>query len=238
MSAPSVSASASALLAAALAVSVVPASAASAAPAAPAAAPPPPPLQLARFQADAGGTKVKDDKKNVNGEYLQVRNTSAKAINVTGYWFRDTHGNRFVFPRGSVIGARTTVTVYTVGDAWLPLACWASPPVDDQSRVRLSRFVGGRHPAVTPSSQAWGRRWRGGAVVHGTIAQGCPWAARRRGGGRHDVGIMPGGCDSPPSSSTAGRFGPAVGGCRSATALGRGAPVGEISLGWAAGTGR
>ena len=107
MSAASVSASASAVLAAALAVSVVPASAASAAPAAPAAAPPPPPLQLARFQADAGGTKVKDDKKNVNGEYLQVRNTSAKAINVTGYWFRDTHGNRFVFPRGSVIGART-----------------------------------------------------------------------------------------------------------------------------------
>lgn len=113
MSAVSVSASASAVLAAALAVCAVPAFAASAAPAAPAAAPSPPPLQLARFQADAGGTKVKDDKKNVNGEYLQVRNTSAKAINVTGYWFRDTHGNRFVFPRGSVIGARTTVTVYT-----------------------------------------------------------------------------------------------------------------------------
>lgn len=77
------------------------------------AAPAPSPLQLARFQADAGGSRVKDDKRNVNGEWIQVRNTSAKAINVTGYWIRDAYGHRFVFPRGSVIGARATVTVYT-----------------------------------------------------------------------------------------------------------------------------
>lgn len=73
----------------------------------------PSPLVFARFQADAGGSRVKDTAANVNGEWIQVRNTTGRAIDVTGYTIRDAHNNRFVFPRGSVIGARATVTVYT-----------------------------------------------------------------------------------------------------------------------------
>ncbi|MCH8614051.1 lamin tail domain-containing protein [Arsenicicoccus dermatophilus] len=71
------------------------------------------PLQLGRFQADAGGTKVKDTKANVNGEWIQVRNTSAKALGVAGYVLRDAYGHRYVFPRGAVIPARGVVTVYS-----------------------------------------------------------------------------------------------------------------------------
>ncbi|WP_409484217.1 lamin tail domain-containing protein [Arsenicicoccus dermatophilus] len=71
------------------------------------------PLQLGRFQADAGGTRQKDTKANVNGEWIQVRNTSAKALGVAGYVLRDAYGHRYVFPKGAVIPARGVVTVYT-----------------------------------------------------------------------------------------------------------------------------
>lgn len=69
-------------------------------------------LQLGRWVADPSGTDVKTNAGR-NRETIEVRNTSAKAIAVAGYRVKDRQNHTFVFPKGYVIKARSTVVVHT-----------------------------------------------------------------------------------------------------------------------------
>lgn len=75
------------------------------------------PVKFGKFVADYAGTKVADlpiTNTKLNGEYIQVTNTTSKAIVLTGYTVRD-NGNKhtFRFPAKFTLGAKRTVTVHT-----------------------------------------------------------------------------------------------------------------------------
>lgn len=72
------------------------------------------PLKFARFVADQPGNDLPVSKAKLNREYIQVTNTTAKAINLTGYTVRD-NGNKHVytFPKNFKLGARKTVTLHS-----------------------------------------------------------------------------------------------------------------------------
>jgi endonuclease YncB( thermonuclease family) len=60
-----------------------------------------------RVRYDAKG----NDRSNPNGEWFRVRNLSAFAVRIGGWWVRDSSHRQFRFPHGAVIPARGRVTV-------------------------------------------------------------------------------------------------------------------------------
>jgi micrococcal nuclease len=60
-----------------------------------------------RLRWDARG----NDGINVNGEYARVRNPGPRPLRLGRWWFRDSSARRFVFPRGTVVAPRRSVTL-------------------------------------------------------------------------------------------------------------------------------
>ncbi len=54
-----------------------------------------------------------NDGLNVNGEWAEIENSSSRALDLAGWWFRDSSARRFTFPAGSVVepGGRVKVHV-------------------------------------------------------------------------------------------------------------------------------
>ncbi len=53
-----------------------------------------------------------DDRLNVNGEWGRIRNPSPRALDLGGWWFRDSSARRFTFPAGAVVPPEGEVTVH------------------------------------------------------------------------------------------------------------------------------
>lgn len=60
------------------------------------------------LQWDARG----DDGLNVNGERARIHNPSPRALDLSGWWFRDSSARRFTFPPDAVIPPDGDVTLY------------------------------------------------------------------------------------------------------------------------------
>jgi hypothetical protein len=70
-------------------------------------------IQIGRIQYDAPGT---DTTKNVNGEYIELKNISVNPVNLTGWTVRDAHGHVYTFT-SYWLGAKRSVTLHT-GKGW------------------------------------------------------------------------------------------------------------------------
>ncbi|MFJ9079453.1 lamin tail domain-containing protein [Streptomyces sp. NPDC102278] len=70
-----------------------------------------PRVEISRVQADAPG---RDDRSNrsLNGEWVEIRNTTRQAVNLRGWTLRDSDGNRYRFNEVR-IGGRATIRVHT-----------------------------------------------------------------------------------------------------------------------------
>ena len=67
-------------------------------------------LVVDRINADAPG----DDARNLNGEWVVIRNAGRADADLTGWTLRDTSAShRYRFPRGFVLGAGRSVTVFS-----------------------------------------------------------------------------------------------------------------------------
>ncbi|MER6394227.1 lamin tail domain-containing protein, partial [Streptomyces sp. NPDC001523] len=64
-----------------------------------------------RVQADAPG---RDDRSNrsLNGEWVEIRNTTRQPVNLRGWTLRDSDGNRYRF-NDVRIGGRATIRIHT-----------------------------------------------------------------------------------------------------------------------------
>ena len=70
------------------------------------------PLDVVSIKYDPAG---RDDRTNahINGEYVVLKNTGTKALDVTGYSIKDAANHTFVFPRGTRIAAGKQIMVRT-----------------------------------------------------------------------------------------------------------------------------
>jgi endonuclease YncB( thermonuclease family) len=68
------------------------------------------PAQGARLRMwvnwDADGT---DGRRNLNGEWVKIKNVGSSRVSISRWWFRDSHLRRFRFPRGTSIPAGKTI---------------------------------------------------------------------------------------------------------------------------------
>lgn len=53
-----------------------------------------------------------NDAVNVNGESAEIRNPSSQALDLSGWWFRDSSARRFTFPAGAVLAPGEGITVH------------------------------------------------------------------------------------------------------------------------------
>ena len=53
-----------------------------------------------------------NDALNVNGESAEIRNPSSQALDLSGWWFRDSSARRLTFPAGAVVAPGEGVTVH------------------------------------------------------------------------------------------------------------------------------
>ncbi len=53
-----------------------------------------------------------DDGRNVNGEWVRIHNPSPRALDLGGWWFRDSSARRFTFPSEAVIPPDGDVTLH------------------------------------------------------------------------------------------------------------------------------
>ena len=73
-----------------------------------------PPLKFGAFAAAPRGNDLPVSNTKLNTEWIQLTNTTTRAINLTGYTVRDNGDNHiFRFPRNFVLGAKKTVTIRT-----------------------------------------------------------------------------------------------------------------------------
>ncbi|WP_371591622.1 lamin tail domain-containing protein [Streptomyces sp. NBC_00513] len=70
-----------------------------------------PRVEISRVQADSPG---RDDRSNrsLNGEWVEIRNTTRQAVNFRGWTLRDSDGNRYRF-NNVRIGGRATIRIHT-----------------------------------------------------------------------------------------------------------------------------
>ncbi|KOU53338.1 hypothetical protein ADK55_15705, partial [Streptomyces sp. WM4235] len=70
-----------------------------------------PRVEISRVQADAPG---RDDRSNrsLNGEWVEIRNTTRQPVNLRGWTLRDSDGNRYRF-NDTRIGGRATIRIHT-----------------------------------------------------------------------------------------------------------------------------
>jgi endonuclease YncB( thermonuclease family) len=72
----------------------------------------PVPAPDARLSMQVNWDADGNDFQNVDGEWMRVRNDSPAPVALDGWWVRDSALRRFTFPRGTVVGAGRSVTVY------------------------------------------------------------------------------------------------------------------------------
>ncbi|MGW6691886.1 lamin tail domain-containing protein [Streptomyces sp. NPDC054961] len=70
-----------------------------------------PRVEISRVQADSPG---RDDRSNrsLNGEWVEITNTTRQAVNLRGWTLRDSDGNRYRF-NGTRIAGRATIRIRT-----------------------------------------------------------------------------------------------------------------------------
>ncbi|MER6521839.1 lamin tail domain-containing protein [Streptomyces sp. NPDC001553] len=70
-----------------------------------------PRVEISRVQADSPG---RDDRSNrsLNGEWVEIRNTTRQPVNLRGWTLRDSDGNRYRF-NDVRIGGRATIRIHT-----------------------------------------------------------------------------------------------------------------------------
>ncbi|MFD5887227.1 lamin tail domain-containing protein [Streptomyces sp. NPDC060334] len=68
-------------------------------------------VEISRVQADAPG---RDDRSNrsLNGEWVEIRNTTRQPVNLRGWTLRDSDGNRYRFNDTRIAG-RATIRIHT-----------------------------------------------------------------------------------------------------------------------------
>jgi hypothetical protein len=71
-----------------------------------------PTLAFTAIQYDPPGPDTRTNA-HLNQEYVLVRNSSTRAVNLGGWRIRDVQNHTFVFPRGYVLRARTTAVIRT-----------------------------------------------------------------------------------------------------------------------------
>ena len=65
------------------------------------------PLRMwVNWDADGG------DAHNVNGEWMKIKNLGSAGLPIGGWWFRDSWTKRFRFPKGTVVPAGQTITLF------------------------------------------------------------------------------------------------------------------------------
>ncbi|GMA19352.1 lamin tail domain-containing protein [Arsenicicoccus piscis] len=76
-----------------------------------------PAVRITTWQADYGGTKVKDEpatNATLNGEYLAIANTTKKPVALGGYRVEDRGAiHRYTFPKGFVLAAGKSVVLHS-----------------------------------------------------------------------------------------------------------------------------
>ena len=85
-------------------------------------------LGITAIEADAPGP----DDENLNGEWVEIKNTGADPVNMTGWSLRDAESvNRYEFPSGVEIGAGEEIRIFTgCGDDSSTTLHWcASTPI-------------------------------------------------------------------------------------------------------------
>ncbi|MEV7617558.1 lamin tail domain-containing protein [Streptomyces sp. NPDC089799] len=70
-----------------------------------------PQVEISRVQADSPG---RDDRSNrsVNGEWVEITNTTRHAVNLKGWTLKDEDGNRYRF-KDVRLGGRNTIRIHT-----------------------------------------------------------------------------------------------------------------------------
>src|SRR5215218_4665929 len=56
---------------------------------------------------------IGNDEKNVNGEWVKIRNLGSQAVSLGGWWVRDSNLRRYTFPAGAAVAPGATVTLYS-----------------------------------------------------------------------------------------------------------------------------
>jgi endonuclease YncB( thermonuclease family) len=54
-----------------------------------------------------------NDEKNINGEWVKIRNLGTSAVSLGGWWVRDSNLRRYTFPAGASVAPGATVTLYS-----------------------------------------------------------------------------------------------------------------------------
>ena len=72
----------------------------------------PGPAQSTGLRVEVNWDADGNDAVNANGEWFDVVNASAQDVALGGWWVRDSHLRRFVFPAGAVVGAGRRVRVH------------------------------------------------------------------------------------------------------------------------------
>jgi lamin tail-like protein len=67
---------------------------------------------LTGIQYDPAGPDTRTNA-HLNLEYVSIRNSSTRAVNLAGWRIRDAANHTYVFPRGYVLPGRTTAVVHT-----------------------------------------------------------------------------------------------------------------------------
>lgn len=67
------------------------------------------PLSLYGYNVDATG----DDSKNLDGEWVELKNTSGGPLDLTGWTLSDSDSNTYTFPEGFTLPASESVTVHS-----------------------------------------------------------------------------------------------------------------------------
>ncbi|MDO5662232.1 MAG: lamin tail domain-containing protein [Brachybacterium sp.] len=68
------------------------------------------PLDIVKIHYDPVG-RDQPNNRGYNQEFIQLKNTSARTLDLTGYVIRDERPQRFAFPKGFKLGAGKTVTI-------------------------------------------------------------------------------------------------------------------------------
>ena len=84
-----------------------------------------------------------NDTVNPNGEYVRVQNRGSRALDLTGWWVRDSSPRRYHFPAGLVLqpGQRITVRVGRGTDTPSTLYWGLHTPIFD-NESHDQRFIG------------------------------------------------------------------------------------------------
>ncbi|MGW6616278.1 lamin tail domain-containing protein [Streptomyces erythrochromogenes] len=134
-----------------------------------------PRVEISRVQADSPGREDRSNR-SLNGEWVEIRNTTRNPINLRGWTLRDNDGNRYRFDNVR-IGGRDTIRIHTGNGrdtrtdlfqdrrdyVWPPATDRhahgpSPPPGDGPLCCPHARTPGGAMPATARGGV---RRWRG-----------------------------------------------------------------------------